>query len=272
MAESRRREFDVGLELVTPPASRNAYSVKTGAYRAAEGGREYAFDAYLPEPAPDRPPPVVVLVHGDAPSGFLREPRRWGQYRSWGALLAANGMAAIAFDHGSSEGRTRIPTVVAEIRALLAAVERDAERRRIDASRICVWSGSAGVPFGIAAALDHPAVRCQVAFYGPMDLRTDDTRTDPEAPPADLVEFSPITTLERRGGGIQPLLIAKAGLDRPGINDSIDAFMAKAEALGAPVRLETHADGRHAFDILDDDDRSREIIKASVDFMVSHLG
>jgi dienelactone hydrolase len=190
-----------------------------------------------------------------------------GQYRSWGALLAANGLAAIAFDHGSSEGRTKMQQVVAQIRGLMAAVERESGQLCIDTTRTCVWSGSAGVPFGFVAALDHPSVRCQVAFCGPMDLRGDDTRTSGEASEANLAEYSPITHLERRRDAIPPIFIAKAGLDRPGINDSIDAFVTRAAEFGARVQLETHPDGRHAFDILDDDDRSREVIQASLAFM-----
>jgi dienelactone hydrolase len=270
MAEPHRREFDLSLELVTPSVPKEAYRVSGGTYRSP-GGQECRYDAYLPEPMPDHPPPTVVLVHGDGPPEFLTEPRLWGQYRSWGALIAANGLAAIAFDHGSSEGRTRIKPVVAEILALLEAAERDGEQLGIDTTRMCVWSGSAGVPFGFVAALDHPSVRCQVAFYGPMDLRTDDTRTSAEASVADLAEYSPIIHLERRRGAIPPLFIAKAGLDRPGINDSIDAFVTRAAELGASVELEAHPDGRHAFDILDDDDRSREVVDASVEFMRSHL-
>ncbi len=271
MAKPQRRDFDLSLGLVTLPVSENAYRLIIGATYRVQGGPEYRYDAYIPEPARDAPPPTVILVHGDAPLEFLQEPRLWGQYRSWGALLAANGMAAITFDHGSTEGRTNIRPVVAEIRALMATVEHDAGRLNVDANRVCVWSGSAGVPFGFVAALDRPSVRCQVAFYGPMDLRTDDTRTAQEASSDDLGEFSPITHLERRRGAIAPLLIAKAGLDRPGINDSIDAFVRQADEFGAPVQVETHPDGRHAFDILDDDDRSREIIEASIGFMRSHL-
>lgn len=86
-----------------------------------------------------------------------------------------------------------------------------------------------------------------------------------------LAEHSPITHLERLGGNIQPPFTAKAGLDRSGINDSIDAFVARAAEFGAPVTLETHPGGRHAFDILDDDDRSREIIMQAIDFMREHL-
>jgi hypothetical protein len=141
---------------VTPPVPQGAYRVVAGTYQI-EGGREYSFDAYLPNPLPDRPPPTVILVHGDGPPEFLHQPRLWGQYRSWGALLAANGLAAIAFDHGSSEGRTKMQPVVAEIRGLMAAWSSRATSWAIDATRTCVWSGSAGVPFGFVAALDQPS-------------------------------------------------------------------------------------------------------------------
>jgi len=265
-----RRDFDVGLELVTPPVPTDTYRVVPGVYRA-NGGPERQYDAYLPQPPPAHPPPTVILVHGDGPPEFLDQARLWGQYRSWGALLAANGLAAIAFDHGSSHGRTRIPSVVAEIQALLDAVDRDGPRLGIDATRKAVWSGSAGVPLGIVASLDQPGVRCQIAFYGPMYLRTDATRTEDSAPAADLEAYSPITHLERLGASFPPTFIAKAGLDRPGINDSIEAFVAQAEQLSVPVTLLTHPDGRHAFDVLDDDDRSREIIEAAVDFMLRWL-
>jgi len=64
-----------------------------------------------------------------------------------------------------------------QIHLLLDRVEREAAALGIDPRRVAGWSGSAGVPFGFVAALTHPSVRCQVAFYGPMDLRTDDSRT-----------------------------------------------------------------------------------------------
>jgi hypothetical protein len=51
--------------------------------------------------------------------------------------------------------------VVAEIRGLMAAVERESDQLGIDTTRTCVWSGSAGVPFGFVAALDQPSVRAE---------------------------------------------------------------------------------------------------------------
>ena len=56
-----------------------------------------------------------------------------------------------------------------------------------------VWSCSARVSFRFVTGVDHPSVRCRVAFYGPMDLRTDTTRTADDAPATDLTEYSPIT-------------------------------------------------------------------------------
>jgi dienelactone hydrolase len=127
------------------------------------------------------------------------------------------------------------------------------------------------VPFGFVAALDRPTVLCQVSFYGPMDLRTDGSRTAPGIANELLAEYSPITHLEQRGAGMPPLLIAKAALDRPGINDTIDAFVERATALGAPVELEVHEEGRHAFDVIDEGERSRQIIHRAIDYMRAHL-
>ena len=180
-------------------------------------------------------------------------------------------MAAITFDHASSEGRTRIPHVVAQIEHLLDLIGARADDLVVDAERLAVWSGSAGVPFGFVASIGRSNVRCQVAFYGPMDLHVDTSRTAPEVSEAELVEFSPITHLEERSQTMQPTLIVKARLDRAGINDSIDAFVARAKALRAPVHLLVDDQGRHAFDVLDEGDRSCQLIEASLDFLAAHL-
>lgn len=269
-AEIVRREFDIAHELVTPRVPPESYRQETGGVYSRLDGVEYRYDAYLPA-VDGPPPPVVVFVHGDGPPDFLREPRLWGQYRSWAALTASRGMAAIMFDHASSEGRTRMGSVVAQIEQLLDLIGERADDLVVDAERLAVWSGSAGVPFGFVASIGCPNVRCQVAFYGPMDLRVDTSRTAPEVSEAELVEFSPITQLDTRSQDIQPTLIVKAALDRPGINESIDAFVARARALRAPVHVLVHDQGRHAFDVLDEGDRSCELIEASLDFLATHL-
>lgn len=68
-----------------------------------------------------------------------------------------------------------------------------------------------------------------------------------------------------------PILVARAGLDNPWLNDGVDRFVAGALARGATLDLLTHPDGRHGFDILDDDDRTRGIIRRTVEFLRERL-
>jgi len=44
-----------------------------------------------------------------------------------------------------------------------------------------------------------------------------------------------------------------------------------ALAQGVEIEVFNHARGRHGFDILDDNDRSREIIRATIEFLKAHL-
>jgi hypothetical protein len=48
-------------------------------------------------------------------------------------------------------------------------------------------------------------------------------------------------------------------------------FVDTAIARNAPLTLMIHPTGVHGFDNQNDDDRSREIIKAALEFMKSHL-
>jgi tetratricopeptide (TPR) repeat protein len=59
--------------------------------------------------------------------------------------------------------------------------------------------------------------------------------------------------------------------DVPGINTSIDQFTAKALGADAPMTLVNYVDAQHGFDLLDDNDQSREVIKQTLDFMKFHL-
>jgi dienelactone hydrolase len=67
------------------------------------------------------------------------------------------------------------------------------------------------------------------------------------------------------------MLVARAGRDRPVFNDAIDRFVADAVQRGATIDFFTHPDGQHGFDVLDDDDRSREIVARTLAFMSWHL-
>ncbi len=215
--------------------------------------------------------PAVVFVHGDGAPEMLRGITQWGQYVSWGQTVAASGLVGVTFEHSSSEGLTQVGRVLDEIDAVLECVRANADALGIDPDRLCIWSCSAGVPYGVSAAIRAAsAIRCGVAYYGWLDLRPMQSELSPEVSEADLALASPLAYLES-GATMPPLLVMKAGLDRASINDSIDAFVTEARRIRAPVELLVHPEGRHAFDVLDDVDTSRAVIAATISFMKNHL-
>ena len=62
----------------------------------------------------------------------------------------------------------------------------------------------------------------------------------------------------------------RAGQDQfAHLNDSIDRFVAGALARNLPITLVNHATGPHAFDLMQDSETSREIIRQVLDFLRS---
>ncbi len=88
--------------------------------------------------------------------------------------------------------------------------------------------------------------------------------------PAPTAGKAPPAVILVHGDG-PPIFVARAGLDRPGLNETLDRFTDAAMMAGLDVELHNHADGRHAFDVLDPSPRSGEIIARSVEFLKSRL-
>ena len=65
--------------------------------------------------------------------------------------------------------------------------------------------------------------------------------------------------------------IVKGGRDDTGLNPSIDRFVEKAREANISVEFVDYEDGIHGFDIWQDTDESREIVKQTVEFMKTHL-
>lgn len=246
-------------------------------YRTLPDGRELALDAYYP--AGFRPGeaggerlPAVVLVHGEWPPHIIRHSKDLGVYVTWGQLLASSGVAAVNFNHRATERMTRADDAAGDVANLIAYVRFNAEELGIDENRLCVWAFSAGVPLGMWAAMrgapEH--VRAIVAYYGAMDLEPVSGVLE-DVPGETVREFSALTYLREYGDRLPPTFIAKAGRDNPLLNESIDRYVAEARRLGASVELQEHLEGRHGFDTLNDDDRSREIIRRTLGFVAENV-
>jgi hypothetical protein len=67
-------------------------------------------------------------------------------------------------------------------------------------------------------------------------------------------------------------MVVRAGQDAvPGVNVSIDHFVASALARNLPVTVVNHTTAPHSFDLLDDTEASREVIRQILAFLRIHL-
>jgi hypothetical protein len=212
--------------------------------------------------------PAVIIVAG-YPDGGLQKMmgarfKEMGFTTSWGQLLAASGMATIIYTNQEP---------AADITALLQYVRQNAASLGIDKNRIGLWAASGNVPLALSILMreDSDYLKCAVLCYG---LMLDSKESTIVADTASQFGF----TNPCAGKSIDdlpqnlPLFIARAGQDQfPRLNETIDHFIAKALVRNLPVTLVNYPSGPHAFDIMDDSETSREIIKQILTFMRFHL-
>jgi acetyl esterase/lipase len=146
----------------------------------------------------------------------------------------------------------------------------------IDAQRLGLWMASGGTPVGLSLLLRnaYAFVRCAAAFYGRLNLAPVRARIPVSVSDEMLRAYSPVSYLRQtdQPRAIPPLLIARAGRDSlPGVNKSIDEFVTEALARNLTFELHNHPEGEHGFDILNADERSRQIVRRTLEFFREHL-
>lgn len=237
-------------------------------YRHTETGA-LTMDIYYPPGAKrEARLPAVVFVAGFPDAGFASRVgckfKEMGSSVSWGRLTAATGLVAITYTN-------REPAT--DILALLDYVRRNAAALRIDETRLGVWASSGNVPLALSLLMRgaNDYLKCAVLCYGYMlDLKgagvvAEASRAFGFANPC---AGRSIDDLPPR----LPLFIARAGQDRmPRLNETIDGFMLKALTRNLPLTFVNHPTAPHAFDLLDDSDASREIVRQILTFMQFHL-
>jgi len=212
--------------------------------------------------------PVVIFINGFSdeiiPKGELKL-KDIGQYKSWGELTAASGLIAITYETIQPDADTG---------SLIDYIRKNGSSLNIDPDRIGIWACSGSVPTALSVIKQESReyLRCAVLYYGYM-LTTDQKYQALIDSKAQKHGFYP--------GGLKdvehlhhdaPLFVVRAGLDRyPDINQTIDHFLHEAVSRNDSIVFINYNDGRHAFDMDDDNDRSREIIKQTLEFMKTHL-
>jgi hypothetical protein len=237
-------------------------------YRAEEAG-PLTMDVYRPATAGnDAQLPIVVIVAGYRDAGFQRmlgcSFKDMGSTVGWARLMAASGIAAIAYVN-------REP--VADLEEILRHLRENGESLGLDGERIGLWASSGNAPLALWALTAgrevHP--RCAALLY-PYTLDLDGH--------TGVAEAAAMFRFENPAAGKSaadlpadvPLFLARAGLDEmPRLNETLDRFLGAALSRNLPVTLANHSRGPHAFDLLDDGETSREIVRATLQFLRMHL-
>ncbi len=192
---------------------------------------ELKMDVYRPANAAD---PAPVLIIFNTVSGAER-----GQpfFKAWAEIAASKGLVAILPD-------LREATVAQDFDALLAHLAATAASFGADRDRIAVYAGSGNVYRGLPLFVDpgRTALKAMVLYYGSADVKT----------------FR----------GDLPTLFVRAGLDRPPVNRAMTELISLAQTQNVPVSVVNYPGGHHAFEMVDDEPATRDVIDATLDFVV----
>jgi len=230
----------------------DAVRVDTAMVYRSLPGVKLTFDLYTPpqrlrpveqKAGPGTPPrglPVVVFVNG---VGWFRTTpplKEWGIYRDWARLVAVEGMAAVLYD-------SRAANVREDLTALVEYLRGNAAKLGIDRDMIGIWACSANLRPGSSYALDpvNTWVKAGVFYYGNVD--TMNVRPD------------------------LPVLVARAGLDTPFTNSSLSQYVQRAMARNANLTVLNLPNMRHAFDLVDSTEASRQAVRTTLEFLRSNL-
>jgi hypothetical protein len=237
-------------------------------YRKTDAGALTMDIYYPPDFKSGARTPAVVIVTGYPGLGFEKiigcKFKEMGSTVSWGQLIAASGLVAIAY--------TNIEPA-ADLHALLDYVQQNSESLGIDETRIGLWSSSGNVPLALSVLiLEAPEyLKCACMCYGYMldlDGATSVAAMSKTFGFANPCAGSVVDDLPKH----IPLFIARAGQDEiPHLNETLDRFLFKALTSNLPVTFVNHAAAPHAFDLMHDSEDSREIIKQILAFMKFHL-
>jgi len=199
------------------------------------------------------PLPAVVFVHGPVPAQAPARPRDWPVFEGYGRLAATRGLVGVTIDL-EYPGMAVWPAAAERLGQVVEAIRA---RPEVDADRLALWAFSGGGMLVGRWLADSPAWLGCVALSYPL-LRTPQP---PGAPP------SPCDVL--RPG--RPIVLTRVGRERPELQATVDAFLARAAAVDAAVEVIDVPDGQHGFDALDHAPWSRDAVTAAMDAVHGHL-
>ncbi len=204
--------------------------------------------------------PCVILVCGFNDSGFQSLfGKSWKDtppVTSWARLLAASGLSAVTLQ--ATDPATDTCTLIEHL-------SQSAADYRLDKTRLALWSCSGNVPAALAVLDRSPGLAAALLMYGFMLEPADETFVSDAA---QQFRFDHPPLSENFFDRKVEVLAVQAGKDEfPGVNASIDYFIEQAGGRALSAQLLCYEDGVHAFDLLDDSEKSRAILQECLDFL-----
>lgn len=247
-------------------------------YKSVEtpkGKADLKLDLYLPGGAKKGQAfPVVILISGGGIEGS--DWRDAGVYKSYGRILAASGFAGLTFSKRYARGPEGTLSGMEDFHDLIGFLRQHASEFSVDKDRIAFW-GFSGGGLLLAPVLNEGASysRAVVCFYCVSDIEQDtwaglDGVTD-ESRDRARAAASSVEQIRKGDHPFPPIFVGRAGWDSPGLNRGIDKLVSEALAKNALIEVMNHPTGRHGFDIIDPNERSREIVRRALDFLRASL-
>ena len=244
-------------QLQYPLPAASAVNLTTDHVYATDASACKSFDLYLP--ASSRPPagfPVVVHVNGYP---FPPEFRKiWMPTVSWARLLAANGIASVIYDCSDPQE---------DKLTLLSALLEKANELAIDPESVALMACSGHGPTALRLLVESgSACSCAVLNYPfLLDLDGDDAVAK-AASQFGFADASHGIKIDDLPDGLS-LMIVRAGRDAfAGLNEGIEKFSSACADTGVRVQVLENAQAAHGFDMDDDSQATREIIRQILDY------
>jgi acetyl esterase/lipase len=240
--------------------------------KTAVGDVELKMDVYMPPGAkPGQKFPAVMLISGGGIEGGKYDWRDAGVYQSYGKILAASGMIGVAYSKRYARGIEGTRNGIADTDAALSYLMQHSTEFHIDPTRRAFWAFSAGgLVLSMTLRQMVPSKSAVLCFYCVTDIDMEGVA----AADADRIRLyvSPLFNVQHHDDTFTPpIFVARAGLDSPSLNNNLDQFVAAALKENLFIEVVNHPNGRHGFDVLDDNDRSREIILRALEFLKVRL-
>ena len=239
---------------------------------APAGKLDLKLDVYTPPGAkPADRFPAVVLISGGGAEDPKHDFRDAGVYLSYGRVLAASGFVAITFNKRYQRGPDGTSHGLEDFNDMVRYVRDHASEFHVDANRMAFWAFSAGGALLAPVLSEEPGyARAVICFYCVLD--TDVSNVPDNMKDKIRAAASSLWQIQTKSHPFPPIFIGRAGQDFESLRNSMDQFVQAALAKNLTIEVMNHPQGRHAFDILDADARSREIIQRALDFLRTHLG